>query len=158
MGDNNKSMTESYLHGNHSEIMGNRMVSVSKMADLINHTFHGHVKFRPECPGKFVFPGQEEITCGICTALKLKCEICDYTSSSVKLYEEIPSNRPGRNAAKPNVQLTHFLSKSAISQSDVQLLFASVEGTCLSSNALQKNINKYSDTWQTVNIGKQSTS
>ena len=108
----------------------------------------------PECPGDFYFPAPQEVTKGICTSVSLKCSICKYMSERVKIYEEIEPNEAdqhGRRAAKPNVQLTHCLSKSLISQSDVILLFASIETVCFCATGLQKSITHFSKTWTLAN-------
>lgn len=150
-----KTLAEQYLQSPNEEIIGNRLVSMSKMAELINILYTNHSKLYPECPGDFYFPGNEEITQGICTTINLKCKLCDYKSSKVKMFEEIERSEGrslgGRLAAKPNVQLTHFLSKCPISQSDIILLFASIECVAFSAKGLQKSINNCSSTWTLVN-------
>jgi hypothetical protein len=151
------SLAEKYLEdtghlGDH--IIGNRLVNMSKLEDLINSAYAGHFKSSPGCPGKFGFPGSSEINKGICTIVQLECQLCKYRTTFYKLYEEVESDKPGQKAAKPNVQLVHFLSKCPISYSDVQLLFACVESVCLSVSGIHKLINRYSHIWTETNTAQ----
>jgi len=150
-----KGLTELYFQSKEEEIIGNRLVSMAKMSILFNACNKGHRHMHPECPGEFLFPGSEEVTKGICTSVCLKCNTCNYRSNRMNMYEEINATQAeqhGRRAAKPNIQLTHFLSKSPISQSDILLLFASIDATCFSASGLQKSITQCSKTWTLANM------
>ena len=152
--DTKKTKTEVYMDATPEDIhiIGNRMVCMSKMADLFNACYKGHTTSNPECPGQFYFPASEEKPKGICTSVKLTCRMCNYSTVLSKMYEEVVTEHVcGQHAARPNVQLTHFLSKSPISQFDVQLLFASIDSVCLATSNIQKCINKYSSTWTQAN-------
>jgi hypothetical protein len=135
-------------------IIGNRLVNMSKLEDLMNCVYTGHRESAPDCPGKFGFPGNSEISMGICTIVQVECRLCKYTTTGFKLYEEIENDKPGRKAAKPNVQLVHFLSKCPISYSDVQLLFACVESVSLSVSSIQKLVNRYAHIWTDTNMAQ----
>ena len=75
---------------------------------------------------------------GLFSKAVLICKSCDFKSVNTKLYEEVPSSKPGRKAAAGNNRLQLLLQDMPIGQTEMQLLFAAVGLRAGSLSGMQK--------------------
>ena len=137
--------------GRFDNISGNRLVNMSKMAEMISEFYRSHMLEHPGCDGDVFFPADEEMVLGLASKVVLKCKKCCFISNRYKLYEEIERQGPGTRKPTVNVQLAHYLSKSPISINDVRLLFGSIDSTVLSESAVMASIKCVAPVWEQAN-------
>ena len=75
---------------------------------------------------------------GLFSSVILMCKSCDFRSSRSKLYQEVPSEKPGRKAAAGNIRLQLLLQDLPIGPTELQLIFAAVGLRAGSLSGMQK--------------------
>jgi hypothetical protein len=149
--ENSRIEAYSLAPSDNTPICGNRLVNFGQLTKLLNTITSWHGKENPDCPGDFFFPSDKEVTHGLCTSVIVTCKLCNTSSSRIKLFEEVITNRRGRRAGKMNIQLSNVLSKSSVSLKDMRLIFAGIDANAISESSLQKSINKNSVYWEAIN-------
>ena len=82
---------------------------------------------------------------GVFSSVILTCKSCDMKSERTKLYEEIPTTKPGRKHAAGNMRLALVSQDMEVGPTQIQLLFAAVGIRAGSLAGLQKNAYKAAD-------------
>lgn len=136
-----------------TSIIGNRLINLQMMEKLITVTHAEHRETSPLCAGDFFFPADHETARGLGVKAALKCRLCSYIGEPLPLYEEQRKDEPapGPKAVKMNIQLGHFLGKSPVSTSDIQLLFAALDCKPPAASTLQRLVNSAVPEWCEAN-------
>jgi hypothetical protein len=125
--------------------LGNRVVSLDKLAEIITFCVNNHAGSHRAAVKVLSVKDQ-----GLGTTITVRCTKCCFIHSQ-KLYNEAQHEGKGHRPAMMNVQLGAFLYKSPISMRDINLLFSCLDCHPPSITALQKTVNKCSETYAKLN-------
>lgn len=91
------------------------LLHFQKTADLWNESFRQHIQKNVECQGLLEWDMKRSFKWGLCHAMALKCNTCNFESQVHKLYEEvIEDKKPGRKSASPNVSVQVAIARQGI--------------------------------------------
>ena len=139
-----------------TRLQGNRVVNMTKLSEMFNIVYRKHFEESENCAGKFIFPASDESLWGLGTTVGVTCSLCHY-KDQFKLYEETvcaPHSQKGRKAAKINLQLGAFLTKSNTPYTDIRFLFATIDVAPPSEHCITKNVDNLSQQWPAINDRK----
>lgn len=138
--------TESY----YEVIQGNILVEKSRLCELINTSFHEHSL--TTC-NSFEFDIVKFKAWGCFCQAQGVCKNCSYTSSHVKLYDEVITHNRGRRAATGNIRLQVLLQDMPIGNVNAQLVVAALGVRPGSISSMQNLAYRTSDAAVAVNEG-----
>lgn len=108
----------------------NALLHLDKCAQLWNTAIQSH----HSCDGALEWDFERSVKWGLCRRMALKCNKCKYTSTRMKLYNEVGSGKPGQKAAAPNDAVQVALSRHGVGPTGFRdvVLAMSMEPPCLS--------------------------
>ncbi len=128
---------------NPSTITGNRIVSFTKLEELINSFLVTHSLHSPNCIPHIAFVANCEKRWGLVVEETVQCTKCSVVSESTKLYDVVTNTgQKGRSAAKVNIQLQVAMTKLPIGNAAVRLLLGSIDVPVPSERSLQHLANR----------------
>ena len=102
---------------------GMRFLDSEKMMGMLNSVNRQHREQSPTCKDAD-FQSCKQKKMGICWTYTLKCLRCQFTSPPFKLYDEIPTEKPGPNPGAPNMALASVLQDCPIGNTKTQEILA----------------------------------
>ena len=125
----------------------------AKTLELFNTAIEGHQKHSPKCKAPLTWNYSQIQQRGLCWIMGLKCTLCSYTTvKGKKLYHEVPTNRPGRKPAAPNIGLQIALSRQGIGISGMADILNAMNCIAPSLSGMQRAANKVSKFLEAENI------
>ena len=122
--------------------VGHRFVDIEKVVDAINDVQKEHSLASPSCRMPWwKIPEENEHIRGLGVSARFLCSLCGFLSTRVKLYKEIPSNRPGRRHAVPNMALQVGLHQTSVAGSAVRRMLTAMSTPSPSMKSLQSTTN-----------------
>ena len=114
-------------------------------ANLWNSAIDGHRLFKKTCRGSLLWDAAGEQKWGLAWRERLKCDTCDYTSPTHKLYKEVESPSRGPNAATLNVGSQVGMTHTSIAATGLSKILYSANIPAPTRSAFQKSANKARD-------------
>lgn len=112
-----------------------------KTCELWNNAVRDHQAFRRGCMADLRWDDEKCTKWGLAWTMALKCDTCGFKSCTEKLYNEVPSDSPGRRAATINIGLQVGLSKQGMSNSGMREVIAAANIVPPSAASMQKAAN-----------------
>ncbi len=142
------------------QVLGNRVVAMSKLCSAISLVCNQHHAEAPSCHyADFAMPADGETRLGLGVDVNLECKNCQFRQR-VRLYEEVEESKvkAGPNIPKLNNQLCAFMTQSSVSYADVRLLLATLDIPPIAECTLTKHVNRISPIWQEMNEQEMNNS
>ena len=133
------------------EVSGYTDVHLPTCVDAVQDILNEHSGHNPECLGRLTTKNELTTKWGVTASIQLKCNSCQFVSATKKLYREVPKTGRGRKAAEPNRSLALGLCNTAVGATGAQRLLSSMNKTCPSTSAMQKQLNQVGDELKTLN-------
>ncbi len=128
------------------------VVNKLQVIDLINNIILEHYQHDKADQCKTPrFNIQKEISKGLSRRWILKCEFCDFVSSTFPLYEEASSSGPGAKPAAVNIGLQAGLLNSSIGNQQLTIIAGAANISAGAKSQRQKHSNKVSGEIEKLN-------
>ena len=105
---------------------GMRVVDSEKMLETMNKLTKLHSNPDSGCDN-VEFTTLKETKVGLAWKYIYKCKNCDFVSPEFKLYNEIPTKKPGPNAARINLQLQIGLQETPMGNRRARILLNAMD-------------------------------
>ena len=142
-------------HTGEYEVTGSDNILVHKESlmtlmntSMLNHAMYDALQPEDSKCTKTEFDLVEFRPWGFVSSVILRCKNCTYRSERTKLYEEIPSDKPGKNTAATNMRLMILLSFLPIGPTAMYLIGAGLGIRSCSLPGMQKLANRASEILQ----------
>ena len=128
-----------------------RLLHLQKTAHLWNEAIHEHRKYSRYCKGKLMWDMAGEVQWGLGWKERLKCLRCDYVSERHKLYDEVPSDRPGPKAATCNYGAQVGMAHTSVSNTGLAKILLAANTPAPSLSSMQAAANKVGSILENTN-------
>ncbi|XP_019624491.1 PREDICTED: uncharacterized protein LOC109470151 [Branchiostoma belcheri] len=137
-----------------NKVLGNRIVNMDKLAELVNLFIAGHRKANGRCKGECRFLKNLESKLGLGVKEALSCKACGYKTTATELFQRADTRRPGARgplAVKLNIQAVTPGVKDRYGPTALKPLFASLDIPDPGRTTMQKKMTEASEVYADLN-------
>ena len=129
---------------------GMRIIDSIKMVEMMNNVSKSHTDASASCT-EMDLQISRETKFGLGWKYTYQCKNCEFVSREYKLYDEIPSDKPGPNPAAINYQFQQSLQEVPIGPSSSRRLLATMDIPHPSRSSMQRTANKIGESMVELN-------
>ena len=123
--------------------VGHRIMDMEKLLDTINDIQKQHGSESPGCGSPaWELPEDAEVIRGLAVTASFRCKSCKFMTTPQKLFREVPSDRPGRKQAVPNMALQVGLYQTSVCGTAIQRILTALSTPSPVMSSLQQTSNQ----------------